>query len=137
MDLPANTVCTVGESDVCELEAVFRAYRNGSLKDLKTRLDALPVELAKTMRRALAHLALQDRRLDVLEYVLNDGQIRYDPPITSSFEDKVAMIDRASEPELADIIARSTWASPWHQFQNAGPGHGLAWNAAAAFADLW
>ena len=61
------------------------------------------------MRRALAWLAFEDRKLDVLKYVLNDGQDDYDPFHNGQFHDMAEAVDHEKEPELHSIIHRSVW----------------------------
>lgn len=87
------------------------------------------MRLAFTMRRALAHLALKDRKLDVLKYVLNDGQREYEAPFATAFLDQAMAIDRAREPELYDIIHQSRWMDLRRQYLRKISGSG--WD------DLW
>lgn len=96
-------------ADVSQLEAVFHAYSNGSIDDLKATLEPLNKMTANSMRKSLALLALRDRKLEMLRYIVNDGQERYDPLTAHTFTDMANSVNKAREPELFKIIQQSRW----------------------------
>ena len=107
-------------ADVSQLEAVFQAYGHGNLDDLKARLAPLDSELAQIMRRALALLALQDRKLDILSYILADGQTTYDPPGCTTFHDRA--LRAGGYPDMDEELRQVIWDSPWSRNMRAQVG---------------
>lgn len=98
-----------GVNDVAQLEEVFRAYAQGSVDDFARKLDGLPWITAGSIRRSLTLLALRERKLDKLRFLLRDSQATYDPSPTRMFTDMALSVDKTREPELYDIIQQSEW----------------------------
>lgn len=83
--------------DISALEAPFKAYRLGTLEDLKNKLA--PLQRMSPMafeggKQTLAMLACQERRADVLKYCLDQGF-----PIETTFLDEAERVDATKDPE--------------------------------------
>ena len=95
--------------DVSELEAVFHAYDSGSVQKLKAEFDKLKTVTAHVMKSAMDHLALRDRRLSILEYLLNDDRQVLDNHRSPEFQDRLLEVQRDRDPLLFDLVHRSEW----------------------------
>lgn len=106
---------TVGIKDAAQLETFFQAYAHGSVDQLASKLkelrDSSSVAWVTTssMQRLLTLLALRDRKIDMLRFLMHDGQANLDPSPTRFFTDMANDVDKASEPEVYEIIEQSKW----------------------------
>lgn len=103
--------------DASALEAVFNAYRYGSLNDVKSKMaflqDAqIPNEGITGMKKSLMLLSCQERRPDVLKYCLDEGGF----PIEGTMEDEAKSVDAGKDPQTFNTL----WQS--RQFQQIQEG---------------
>lgn len=100
-------------TDVADLEAVFTAYANGTVANLRAKLAILPYATAENMQRAIALLALRDRKLDFLGFCLQLYAIDVWP--SHAFMDAANSIDPNAEPDVWAVIQGSEWrrSNPW------------------------
>ena len=92
--------------DASALEAVFKAYRYGSLDDVKTKLALLedvPIGAIKEIEKSLALLACQERRADVLKYCLDQGGFPIDP----TMRDEAKSVDAEKDPETFIVLQQA------------------------------
>ena len=90
--------------DISPFEDVFKAYRLGTLEDVKDKLT--PLQRLSPMafegsKQTLGMLACQERRADVLKYCLEGGF-----PIESTFLEEAESVDAVKDPETYDVFAR-------------------------------
>jgi hypothetical protein len=95
------------------MEAIFLAYRNESCKEVDRKLKLLEDEQQDGMRKALAMLALRERRSEVLKMCLDHG-FRYG----SDFEDAANRVKEVKSPETYKVIAESDFR---RQYQRRRP----------------
>lgn len=90
--------------DISPFEELFKAYRLGTLNDVKDELSAfqrLSPKAFQGAKQTLARLACQERRADILKYCLDQGVF----VIESTFLDEAASVDAAEDPEAYDVLA--------------------------------
>jgi hypothetical protein len=54
---------------------VFSAYRSGKIEDLKAAIKQLPTAYQSGLRKPLALLALQERKVPVLKWLIDEGAV--------------------------------------------------------------
>lgn len=96
-------------TDTKYLEAVFIAYRRGTLNDVKRKLSVLRGTHAQAVNGSLAFLALQERRPDVLKLCLDQG-IAFEP----IFHVEAENVDREIDPDTFNVLEQSEfrWLNP-------------------------
>ncbi|QIX02278.1 hypothetical protein AMS68_007795 [Peltaster fructicola] len=94
---------TTGVKDVSQLEAVFQAYKTGSLNDVKAKLAELTDNTAMYVRKSLCFLALRDRNAKMLKFCMDEGGFPYE----SYFEDEANRVDPAKDPEVDAVLEQS------------------------------
>jgi hypothetical protein len=90
-------------TDATPFEDVFKTYRKGSLDEVKQKLDALPKEYERGIRKIQAFLALQDRRADVLKFCVEKDDFPYE----AYFEDEANMVEPEKDPETFKVLEES------------------------------
>ena len=89
--------------DTTPFEDVFKTYRKGSADEVNQKLEALPKEYEKGIRKSQAFLALQDRRADVLKLCFEKGNFAYE----SYFEDEANTVGPEKDPETLKVLEES------------------------------
>ena len=114
-------------ADIKPFEDAFKAYREGSLNEIRDRLAALSKEHVKFMRASLATLALQERQAETLEMCLNqDGGFPYE----AYFVDEADRVERSQNPETFRVLEQSDLRE---HYPRPPPGPGKDGDAGATF----
>lgn len=100
-------------ADVGPLEAVFQAYRRGSVYETQDRLADLKDEHIEDMRGSVAILALQDHRAKMLEMCLSQGGFQYEV----YFIDEADRVQKSQDPETIRVLEQSELWKRWPRFR--------------------
>lgn len=100
--------------DTAPLEAVFLAYRHGTLEEVKTKASLLEGSTAEGVNDSLALLALQERRADVLRFCLDArGTRRFPFQALFVFRNLADSVDVEKDPETFQALEQSQF---WKQY---------------------
>ena len=114
-------------ADIGPFEAVFQAYRRGSVNETRDRLAALNKEHIKYVRGSLAFLALHECQAKTLEMCLNqdDGF-----PYEAYFVDEADRVEEGQDPETFRVLEQSDLRK---HYPRLPPGPGRDGGPAATF----
>jgi hypothetical protein len=105
-------------ADIGPFEAVFQAYRRGSVSKTRDGLAALDEKHVKWMRSCVALLALQQREAKTLEMCLNlEGGFPYE----AYFVDEADRVEESKDPETFRVLEQSGLRQ-YHPRLPPGPG---------------
>lgn len=93
--------------DPNKLKPLFTAYRDGrNVEAMNTLLETLDEGVDRTAaKKLIAQLALQDRRADVLAWILNVGEISFEV----CFRAEADKVDGSRDPETFKVLEQSSF----------------------------
>lgn len=91
-------------ADIGPVEAVFQAYRRGSVHETQGRLAALDDGHLMFTRKSVVLLALQERRPKMLEMILNE---RGGFPYEFYFIEEADRVEEDQDPETFRVLEQS------------------------------
>lgn len=127
--------------DISALEAVFKAYRHGTLRDVENKLAALenegvPREGVRGTKSSLTLLACQERRPDVLKFLLDEGGF----PIEAAWEREAERVEADKDPKTFDVLQQSRqfqYILERNEQNRSRPGGGCPFDAGGRFPVDW
>lgn len=104
---PGLIVCL----DTSPPEDVFKAYRHGTLEDVKTKAGLLNGAVGEGVNNPLALLAVQERRADVLKFCLETIDPKRLPyMILSNFCHEADSVNAQEDPETFKTVQESKFS---------------------------
>lgn len=128
-------------NDISALEAVFKAFRHGIFDDVKAKFallqhEGVPGVGIERVKRALALLACQERRADVLKFCLDQGGFH----IEAALEEEAESVDADNDPETSDVLQQShqfQMIRAWNEWNRCRPGGGCRFDVGGRSAVDW